>query len=94
MHWIILFGGIVLAMVGYGVGYEHGTREQFHRDCDYTERYGRLPIHSNPTPMTAKERRARRAHPSRGIATVDAALLGLTVAAVIILGSMVFGGPS
>ena len=80
--------------IGYGFGriitdervYQAGWHDCLDRLCHPAERRRRpLP----PRPLPDARRRVER-----GIGTADAALLGLTLAAVIIFGSMVFGGPS
>jgi len=94
--WTLIWMAAAVAvggLVGYGIGYDAGTTGQFERDCERLERGERLPIHSNVVPMPAWKRRARRHHPSthRGLADVDAALLGIGLAALVLGASMLFG---
>ena len=80
--------------LGWGLGrtsineevYRAGWHDCLDRFCHPAERR-RWPL--PPRPLPDVRRRAER-----GISTFDAALLGVFVAALIIFGSMVFGGPS
>ena len=90
--FILLALGLGVAL-GWGFGrtsineetYCAGWHDALERLAHPAERRRRpLP----PRPLPERPRR------ERGMATPDAMLLGLTIAAVLILGSMVFGGPS